>query len=408
MKLINLSCPNCGSQLSVDSETKQAKCEACGNIMLIDDSVQHVQYDNAEMAGYEFEKGRQRAQAERFMQSAQPQQKSNVKYWQNTEVNKNNKSNIWLWVLGWLFFFPLPLTLLLVRNKNLNPVIKYSIIGVMWTIIGFFSIASYVTRDKPSSNYKEGNLEKFYENYKESGTYNNVSEMANRYGLACDSVSVGTEKYYKVAVTRENASVTSENDLRIGDYYVLIQFDGIGKDEAESIELYDSRSGTNIYGEEGAKEETKDISMEDSIGSLVEQFNSQSEKKMSFIEDFVPSDENGSHYQHEFRLNAYNDAIGKSYSYDDTYIDIVARYDIFNETHIRVYVNKSNLQQCKDIIKYISPAMDGTIKDSDIQNAIDYIDEKQDANGYSYGDLTIVLQKKSIDSFELMIKKSND
>lgn len=405
MKLINLSCPNCGSQLSVDSETKQAKCEACGNIMLIDDSVQHVQYDNAEMAGYEFEKGRQRAQAERFMQSAQPQQKSNVKYWQNTEVNKNNKSNIWLWVLGWLFFFPLPLTLLLVRNKNLNPVIKYSIIGVMWTIIGIFSIASYVTRDNPSSNYKEGNLEKFYENYKESGTYNNVSEMANRYGLACDSVSVGTKKYYKVAVTRENASVTSENDLRIGDYYVLIQFGGIGK-QAESIELYDSRSGTNIYSED--EEEPKEISMEDSISSMVDQFNSQSETKMTFKEDFVPSDENSSHYQHEFRLNPYNDAIGKSYSYDDTYIDIVARNTIFNETYIRVYVNESNLQQCKDIIKYISPTMDGAIKDSDIQNAIDYIDEKQDANGYSYGNLTIVLQKKSIDSFELMIKKSND
>ena len=64
MKLIDMQCPHCGAHLKVDIESKQAACEHCGANILIDDEVQHVQYDNAEEAGYKFEKGRQRAQAE--------------------------------------------------------------------------------------------------------------------------------------------------------------------------------------------------------------------------------------------------------------------------------------------------------------------------------------------------------
>ena len=64
MKLIELSCPHCGACLTVDSTNKQATCEHCGASLMIDDEVQKVQYDNAEEAGYKFEKGRQRARAE--------------------------------------------------------------------------------------------------------------------------------------------------------------------------------------------------------------------------------------------------------------------------------------------------------------------------------------------------------
>ena len=30
------------------------------------------------------------------------------------------KRKTWLWVLGWLFVFPLPLTILLLRNQKIN------------------------------------------------------------------------------------------------------------------------------------------------------------------------------------------------------------------------------------------------------------------------------------------------
>ena len=42
------------------------------------------------------------------------------------------KKHTWLWILGWICIFPLPLTILLVRKRNLNVVIKYGVITVAW------------------------------------------------------------------------------------------------------------------------------------------------------------------------------------------------------------------------------------------------------------------------------------
>jgi DNA-directed RNA polymerase subunit RPC12/RpoP len=61
MKLIDTTCPKCGANLRIDADRQSAFCEYCGAQILIDDEVQHLQIDNAENAGYAFEKGRQRA-----------------------------------------------------------------------------------------------------------------------------------------------------------------------------------------------------------------------------------------------------------------------------------------------------------------------------------------------------------
>lgn len=155
MKLINLTCPNCGSQLQVDAENKQAQCAYCGNIMLIDDGVQHIQYDNAEKTGYEFEKGRQRAQAERRQQ---PVQTNPGKYWEQPHLKaQKKKSNIWLWVLGWIFFFPVPLTILLDRNKSLPPKVKYGIIAGVWIFVGIIGLAGGSGNNTDNGNGSETN-----------------------------------------------------------------------------------------------------------------------------------------------------------------------------------------------------------------------------------------------------------
>ena len=65
MKVIKLECPNCKAILKIDYENKKGYCEHCGTVVLIDDEIQHIQYDNAEEAGYSFEKGRQKAQEEK-------------------------------------------------------------------------------------------------------------------------------------------------------------------------------------------------------------------------------------------------------------------------------------------------------------------------------------------------------
>ncbi len=38
----------------------------------------------------------------------------------------------WLWVLGWIFLFPLPLTLILLKKKDMQPPLRYGLIAAGW------------------------------------------------------------------------------------------------------------------------------------------------------------------------------------------------------------------------------------------------------------------------------------
>ncbi len=47
---------------------------------------------------------------------------------------KEKPRKTWLWVLGWIFIFPLPLTLILLKKKDMKPALKYGIIAAAWII----------------------------------------------------------------------------------------------------------------------------------------------------------------------------------------------------------------------------------------------------------------------------------
>lgn len=133
MKLIEMICPRCGAHLQVHEDTKRLRCEHCGTTLLLDDEAQHVQFDNADDAGYQFEKGRQRAKREADYPS---QRRTSGK-----KAKKKKKRRTWLWVLGWVFIFPIPLTILLLRKKKMRPVLKYSILAVSWLFYLLFTFA---------------------------------------------------------------------------------------------------------------------------------------------------------------------------------------------------------------------------------------------------------------------------
>ena len=44
-----------------------------------------------------------------------------------------NKNTVW-WVLGWIFIFPVLLTILILRSKTLKPVLKVLIIALAWIV----------------------------------------------------------------------------------------------------------------------------------------------------------------------------------------------------------------------------------------------------------------------------------
>ena len=58
--------------------------------------------------------------------------------WKADDSSVKKKSPIWLWVLGWIFIFPLPLTILLLRKKDMKPALKYGIIAAAWIVYLLF------------------------------------------------------------------------------------------------------------------------------------------------------------------------------------------------------------------------------------------------------------------------------
>ena len=71
------------------------------------------------------------------------EQSSNTKSF-NSTIDKVNKKEtpLWVWILGWICIFPLPLTILFLRKKDRTPALKYSMIVFVWILyflIGFSS-----------------------------------------------------------------------------------------------------------------------------------------------------------------------------------------------------------------------------------------------------------------------------
>lgn len=69
MKLLNVHCTNCGAAMKVSKNAKVITCEYCNQDFVLDDEVKRFMLTNAEQAGYEFEKGRQRAKEEAIQEA---------------------------------------------------------------------------------------------------------------------------------------------------------------------------------------------------------------------------------------------------------------------------------------------------------------------------------------------------
>ena len=68
MKLLELKCKNCGAALKVKPDTADIHCDHCKANYKLDDEVQHIKYDDMEKAGYDYEKGKQKARQEHEQQ----------------------------------------------------------------------------------------------------------------------------------------------------------------------------------------------------------------------------------------------------------------------------------------------------------------------------------------------------
>ncbi|MBR4623523.1 MAG: hypothetical protein IKO45_03100 [Clostridia bacterium] len=250
-----------------------------------------------------------------------------------------HKRRTWLWVLGWVFIFPIPLTILLLRNKTLKPFLKYSLIAVSWIIYLAIGFSNRGTNDRRDKSKDQSSL---------------------------SSIIVSSEK-----------SDVSEKE-----------------DTSESI-------SSNVSSQPISSVVTNNNIIDD----FVAEYNSKAEDILVFVEDFVVSDKNSGHYRTEFRLGAFKKAIGKSYKVGDQIVDIIAWYSITKKVSMRIYTDHASLDFCINVVKYASPILDKEMTQDTVNRTIEYLIENQEANGYYYGNLGLVLLGKYTEhGYELMIK----
>ena len=122
-------CEFCGSQITADMQKEQEQlnkigCPKCGST--------NIKFAREKLGEERGKKGTQ------IIRTTTGVCNDCGYTWQTQVVPKKKKT--WLWVLGWIFVFPVPLTIILLRKKDLNKILKYGIIAVAWIVylvIGF-------------------------------------------------------------------------------------------------------------------------------------------------------------------------------------------------------------------------------------------------------------------------------
>lgn len=166
--------------------------------------------------------------------------------------------------------------------------------------------------------------------------------------------------------------------------------------DAQSSELQNEKEDT-----EETKPEQPSLEL-DKVDLFIEEYNKAATTPITDISEIDVTDQTSEHYRTEFRLGAFEDAYAKTGLIGDIAVDIVG-YG-WDKEAIRIYADDISLEQAQEIIKAASPILDTTLSESDIQDVMTYLDENQEANGYYYGDIGLLLLGKYKESYELMLK----
>lgn len=108
-----MNCSKCGAPLRIEGNT--AYCDYCNNVVYL------VEENNNS--------------SENSYLGYSPSHVNTPPYYYGYNYatpQKQKKKNIVWWVLGWIFIFPVPLTILLVRNQKMKPLLKYGLIAIIW------------------------------------------------------------------------------------------------------------------------------------------------------------------------------------------------------------------------------------------------------------------------------------
>ncbi len=142
-------------------------------------------------------------------------------------MKSNNKQpkkiNILLWILGWICIFPLPLTIILIRNKRIKPIIRIIVIVLSWIVYFMIGSACINNNDELTNSTTESRIdtlaeiqretEKFNEDYKRVG-----NEVINGFVDKYNSLSSNPLIYKEDFVVQDSNSEHYKREFRLNAY----------------------------------------------------------------------------------------------------------------------------------------------------------------------------------------------
>jgi predicted RNA-binding Zn-ribbon protein involved in translation (DUF1610 family) len=127
-----LQCEHCNGTMEYDNKKRMFVCPYCGSSKIFAES------DEVKLARMRNQEKQIDLERQRLFYQQQNMKKTEEK----------NKKFLILWIIGWICFFPIPLTILIVRNKNLDTKTKTLIIFAVWAFI----LLVYIFTDKDELN----------------------------------------------------------------------------------------------------------------------------------------------------------------------------------------------------------------------------------------------------------------
>lgn len=147
-QFVPAKCTACGGELEVDPKQETAVCRYCGETFVVSKAVNNynVEHNTYNTKIVNERKGDMESMLN-FISDREDKKYARAKE-QKAERSKRNKTL--LWALGWIFIFPVPLTILMLRNKKLADKVRYGIIAAAWVVYILLLVITQITGDKDS------------------------------------------------------------------------------------------------------------------------------------------------------------------------------------------------------------------------------------------------------------------
>ena len=167
---------------------------------------------------------------------------------------KNKKRNTWLWVLGWMFVFPLPLTILLLRNKGGNSKIKYGAIIGAWFVYALIVVVGGASKTKKDDSKDTQTVTKNKQKDTEDVTLSllDKSEIRVKVGQESKSRSITIDRPMSSSFSVNEVQVVSEApgiasvSYRGANYGTTVIFEIVGVSPGETYVYATSKDGAIV------------------------------------------------------------------------------------------------------------------------------------------------------------------